>query len=67
MPEVAGDAALLFDPESVDAIVGAVGHLLDDAALRSRLIERGRARVTEFSWDRTAAETVASYGRALGS
>jgi glycosyltransferase involved in cell wall biosynthesis len=67
MPEVAGDAALLFDPESVDAIAGAVGHLLDDPALRSRLIERGRARVAEFSWDRTAAETVASYRRALGS
>jgi glycosyltransferase involved in cell wall biosynthesis len=65
MPEVAGDAALLFDPESVDAIAGAVGHLLDDAALRARLVARGRERVARFSWERTAAETVASYRRAL--
>jgi alpha-1,3-rhamnosyl/mannosyltransferase len=61
MPEVAGDAALLFDPRSVDAITGAVAHLLDDTALRTRLIERGRARAAEFSWERTAAGTVASY------
>jgi glycosyltransferase involved in cell wall biosynthesis len=66
MPEVAGDAALLFDPLSVEAIAGAVGHLLEDAALRARLAERGRARVPLFSWERAAAGTVASYRSALG-
>jgi glycosyltransferase involved in cell wall biosynthesis len=65
MPEVAGDAALLFDPFSVDAIAGAVGHLLDDPALRARLVKRGRERVKRFSWERAAAETVASYRRTL--
>jgi glycosyltransferase involved in cell wall biosynthesis len=65
LPEVAGDAALLFDPLSVDAIAGAVGHLLDDPALRARLVQRGRDRAARFSWERTASETVASYGRAL--
>jgi glycosyltransferase involved in cell wall biosynthesis len=67
MAEVAGDAALLFDPMSVDAIAGAVGHLLQDPALRARLVARGRERVTQFSWDRAAAGTVASYRAALAA
>jgi glycosyltransferase involved in cell wall biosynthesis len=65
LPEVAGDAALLFDPLSVDAMAAAIGHLLTDEALRERLIGRGRERVRCFSWDRTAAATAASYRRAL--
>jgi glycosyltransferase involved in cell wall biosynthesis len=65
LPEVAGDAALLFDPLSVDAIAGAVGHLLSDAALRARLVARGHERAALFSWERTAALTAASYRRAL--
>jgi glycosyltransferase involved in cell wall biosynthesis len=63
--EVAGDAALTFDPESVDAIRSAVRTLLDDPAERARLIERGRARAAEFSWAAAAEGTVASYRRAL--
>jgi glycosyltransferase involved in cell wall biosynthesis len=65
LPEVAGDAALLFDPLSVDAIAAAIDHLLGDAALRARLIARGREQVKRFSWERTAAATAASYRRAL--
>jgi alpha-1,3-rhamnosyl/mannosyltransferase len=67
LPEVAGDAALLFDPLSVDAIAAAIGHLLQDAALRSRLVQRGYIRAAGFTWERTAQGTVASYERALGS
>jgi glycosyltransferase involved in cell wall biosynthesis len=67
LPEVAGDAALLFDPLSVDAIAAAVGQLLGDAALRARLVARGRVQAARFSWERTAAGTAASYERALGS
>jgi glycosyltransferase involved in cell wall biosynthesis len=66
LPEVAGDAALLFDPLSVDAIAAAVGHLLEDPALRARLVARGHERAAGFTWERTAAGTVASYRRALG-
>jgi glycosyltransferase involved in cell wall biosynthesis len=67
LPEVAGDAALLFDPLSVDAIAAAIGHLLEDAALRARLVQRGYIRAAGFTWERTAQGTVASYERALGS
>jgi glycosyltransferase involved in cell wall biosynthesis len=66
LPEVAGDAALLFDPYNIDAIAGAVATLLDDEALRSRLAARGREQAARFTWERTAVGTVASYRRALG-
>jgi glycosyltransferase involved in cell wall biosynthesis len=66
LPEVAGDAALLFDPHDETAIAEALRRLLDDDALREQLCARGLARVTEFTWERTARLTLASYRRALG-
>jgi glycosyltransferase involved in cell wall biosynthesis len=67
LPEVAGDAALLFDPEDVGAIRSATERLLTDAALAERLREAGRERAALFTWERTAELTVASYRRALGA
>jgi glycosyltransferase involved in cell wall biosynthesis len=66
LPEVAGDAALLFDPDSEVAIAAAVVRLLDDTELAGRLRAAGWARVAEFSWERVARETLAVYERALG-
>lgn len=54
MPEVAGDAALLVDPYSVDSISQAMITLHSSAELRSAYIERGLKRAKEFSWDITA-------------
>ena len=54
MPEVAGDAALLVDPYSVSDIAAAMSRISDDETLRNALIEKGRARKSLFSWDRTA-------------
>jgi glycosyltransferase involved in cell wall biosynthesis len=65
LPEVAGDAALLFDPLDVDAIAGAVDRLLSDPALREELAARGRRRAETFSWRRTALGTLATYDAAL--
>jgi glycosyltransferase involved in cell wall biosynthesis len=67
LPEVAGDAALLFDPHDTSGLASALGRLLSDEPLRARLIERGRERVHRFTWQRTASLTLASYARALGS
>lgn len=67
LAEVAGDAALLFDPESEPAIAQAVTRLLDDRQLRARLAAAGRERARRFSWDAAAAGTLAAYGRALAS
>jgi glycosyltransferase involved in cell wall biosynthesis len=65
LPEVAGDAALLFDPRDESEIAAAVRRLLDDDALREQLRARGLARVKEFTWQRTARLTLESYRRAL--
>jgi len=66
LPEVAGEAALLFDPHDELAIANALRGLLEDQALCDRLRARGLAQVAEFTWDRTARLTLESYRRALG-
>jgi glycosyltransferase involved in cell wall biosynthesis len=65
LPEVAGDAALLFDPEDSGAIRAAIERLLADPAERERLVRRGRERAARFTWERTAELTAAAYERAL--
>jgi glycosyltransferase involved in cell wall biosynthesis len=67
LPEVAGDAALLFDPHDPAAIAAALRRLLSDPALGETLRARGLERVREFTWERTARLTLASYVRVLGS
>ncbi len=65
LPEVAGDAALLFDPDDQAAVTAAVRSLLDDASLREQLVQRGRRRSRELTWEQTAASTLDSYNRAV--
>jgi glycosyltransferase involved in cell wall biosynthesis len=65
LPEVAGDAALLVDPADQPAIDAAVARVVGDPDLRADLARRGRLRASEFTWERTARETLASYRRAL--
>jgi glycosyltransferase involved in cell wall biosynthesis len=67
LPEVAGDAALTFDPRDEAAIAAALQRLLADRALAEELRERGLRRAREFTWARTARLTLASYARALGA
>jgi glycosyltransferase involved in cell wall biosynthesis len=64
LPEVAGDAAVLVDPTSVEAIADAVGTLWSDEARRRALAHRGLARAPAFSWERTADATVRVYDTA---
>jgi glycosyltransferase involved in cell wall biosynthesis len=54
MPEVAGDAALLVDPFSVDSIANAMIYLHKDEDIRNSLILKGRKRREAYSWDKTA-------------
>lgn len=54
IPEVAGDAALLVDPYSIDEIANAMEFLLNQSGLRDALIFRGKSRAAMFSWDKTA-------------
>jgi len=65
LPEVAGDAALLFDPHEEGAIAAALERLLGDRAEAERLRARGLQRAREFTWERSARLTLEVYGRAL--
>jgi glycosyltransferase involved in cell wall biosynthesis len=65
LPEVAGDAALLFDPESPRAIADAIEALLRDPALVERLRAAGRDQAARFTWEAAARGVVGSYERAL--
>ena len=56
LPEVAGDAALLVDPFSAEAIAEGMGRLYAEAALRASLVEKGRVRRDHFSWDAASAD-----------
>lgn len=66
LPEVAGDAALYFDAESVEGIADAIARVVSDHELRAVLIERGRRRVEALSWVRTARVFRAIYRRLAG-
>lgn len=54
MPEVAGDAALLVDPNSVEQISDAMTQLATNENMRQELIQKGREQRTKFSWELTA-------------
>jgi glycosyltransferase involved in cell wall biosynthesis len=58
IPEIAGDAAVLFDPHSPEEIAAAILRTITDADLRQSLRAKGLTRVKEFTWDRCAAETL---------
>jgi glycosyltransferase involved in cell wall biosynthesis len=65
LPEVAGKAALMFDPEDPRAIATAVERLLTDVQLAERLRRAGREQAEGFTWAATANGTVQTYRRAL--
>ena len=66
LPEQVRDAALIFDPTSVEAIAGAVARMATDADLRRDLQRRGHERIKDFTWERTAKAYRAVYRRAAG-
>ncbi|HXI09315.1 MAG TPA: glycosyltransferase family 1 protein [Thermodesulfobacteriota bacterium] len=61
--EVAGGAALLVDPTSVDEIASGIIRAVTDASLRERLVRDGLKRASEFSWEKTAEATLSFLGR----
>ncbi len=65
LPEIAGDAALYFDPDQPGEVADAVGRLLQNPALSDGLRAAGRKRAATFTWERVAEETLTVYERAL--
>ena len=67
LPEVCGDAALMVDPWSTNEMSEAIASVITDKALARCLADRGRARATRFTWDRTARETLAMYREVISA
>lgn len=65
LPEVAGDAAVLVDPESPEAIADGIRRVLHDNPYRAELRRRGFDRARAFRWEVTARQTMAVYREAL--
>ena len=61
MKETAGDAALLVDPKDPKKIMSSMKRITESNKLRNKLIVRGIKRVKEFSWKKTAGETLKAY------
>lgn len=61
MPEVVGEAAMLFDPYSVDSMREAMETALFDTTVRDDLVRKGFERIRHFSWEKCARETFSVY------
>jgi len=61
LPEVVGDAGILLPANDSDAWATALEKLLADPKVRARWHDRGLERAAEFSWERTARQTLAVY------
>ncbi len=67
LQEIAGGYALLVDPMDVDSIARGIIVLATDPGRRSELVELGKRRARDFSWDRAAEQTLQIYAEALGT
>lgn len=65
LPEVAGDAALYFEPNDVAQLAQTIITLLDDPSLADELVKKGHEQLKQFSWDKTATQTHDLYLKAL--
>jgi glycosyltransferase involved in cell wall biosynthesis len=65
LPEISGDAALLVDPMSLDAIASGLSELAANEELRKKLSERGKTRAAGFSWEAAVSRTWAAYRELL--
>ncbi len=67
MPEIAGNAALLVDPNSIDEISSSMLNISSNKELAVNLIEKGRLRKLDFTWDNTAENLWQSIQKTLDS
>lgn len=65
LPEVAGEAAILVDPREVEEIVKGISLVLHDRDLRNELVEKGKKRAAEFTWEKSARGHLEVYRELL--
>jgi len=61
LPEVVGDAGVLFDPHRADQLADALERVLSDEGLRTDLARRGLRRAADFSWKASARAALAAF------
>lgn len=59
--EIAGDAALYFNPEDKDDLIRAIDSVLKNDTLKIKMIEQGKERLKQFTWEKTGKETLQVY------
>jgi len=64
-PEIAEDAAVYFDPNSIEDMREAIGRVLQDSSLQSTLAKKGHDRLASFSWEKTTRNTAQVYSSLL--
>jgi glycosyltransferase involved in cell wall biosynthesis len=67
LPEVAGNAAMLFPPQDHYALAGAIEDLLQNPSLAEQLRRKGFEQASRFTWQRTAEQTIGIYRDVAGS
>lgn len=67
IPEVVGDAGYTVNPYDIDALSGAIREVLEDEQLSNRMIKLGLTQAFQFTWEKTAEETVHVYRNVLGN
>jgi glycosyltransferase involved in cell wall biosynthesis len=65
LPEIAGGASLVIDPDDPSGLADALARVLDDVELQRELRNKGLQRVKEFSWERCTREVVSVYRRVI--
>jgi len=65
IPEIAGDAALLVDPNSMDENIDALVAVVENSRLRASLRERGSKRALQFTWSKSAAQLHELYSSVM--
>jgi glycosyltransferase involved in cell wall biosynthesis len=65
MPEVAGDAAIAFDPYHVEDLVDQLKLIMEDESLRKDLIQKGNARLQEFNWKKSCDQLLEIFKQAV--
>lgn len=63
--EVAGDAAVYFDPKNITEMRQAIQNVLTDVSLKKELVEAGKIRLKDFSWEKCRAETNLLYDKVV--
>ncbi len=67
MPEVAGDAAIVFDPYNVNDLVFQLKRLIEDENLRNDLIKKGNARLLDFDWKNSCNQLLDIFKKSIQS